>query len=148
MHTTQAPPQPAPALVLPADTRLRAWLLSDGAVLAALFLAAAIYYLLPGLPAAVVGAALYFALALWRPHLTPAPIIAGAALFLRPRSLGHYNFALAETLIVLSVAAWVIRDGWGRRCGRRAPPSPCRKPHSAVCKSPSGNRSLGRRGRS
>ena len=111
MQTTQASPQSAPMLVLPVNARLRTWLLSDGAVLAALFLAAAIYYLLPGLPAAIVGAALYFALALWRPHLTPAPIIASAALFLRPRSIGHYNFALAETLIVLSVAAWVIRDG-------------------------------------
>ncbi len=121
MQTTQVQPQPAPTLALPTNSRLRAGLQSDGAALAALFVAAAIYYLLPGLPAAVIGAALYFALALWRPHLTPAPIIASASLFLRPRGIGHYNFALAETLIVLSVAAWVIRDGLALFTSHRLP---------------------------
>jgi O-antigen ligase len=112
MQTTHVSPA-APVLpdTAPLQDRLRALLLSDGGVLAGMFVATAIYYLLPGLPAAVVGAALFLALAIWRPHLTPAPIIAAAALFLRPRAIGHYNFALAESLIAFSVAAWIIRDG-------------------------------------
>ncbi|MGI8587368.1 MAG: O-antigen ligase family protein [Chloroflexia bacterium] len=123
METTQ--PRSAPAF---ADTRVRpnitAILRSDGAAIAGLFLAAGVFYLGPGLTFAVLGGALYLALALWKPYLTPVPIIAAASLFYRPRPISNYVFPLAEVLIVLSIAAWGLRDSFDilRRPGGLAVP--------------------------
>ena len=90
----------------------RTWLRSDTAALIALFLAAGLYYLGPGLPFAVLGGALFLALAVWRPALTLAPIAASVSLFYRPRAVGPYLFPLAEFLILAAVAAWLLRDSW------------------------------------
>jgi O-antigen ligase len=112
MQSTQAQRSPAAALAPLSSAGLTGLLRSDGAMLAAMFVAVGVYYLLPGLAFAVVGAALFFTLAVLRPHLTPAPIVASMSLFFRPREIGHYLFPLAEFLILASVAAWVLRDAY------------------------------------
>jgi putative inorganic carbon (hco3(-)) transporter len=109
----------APSLPAADTSGARLWLRSDSAALAAMFAAVAVYYLLPGLLAAVLGGALFFALALWKPHLTTAPIVASVSLFYRPRAIGHYLFPLAEFLILASVAAWLLRDAYDLTRARR-----------------------------
>src|SRR5579859_2875878 len=110
MHSTQAQRATPGAVV---DTgRARAWLASDTGGLVLMFLAVGIYYLLPGLAVAVIGGALFLGLAIWKPHLTIAPIVASASLFYRPRAIGPYVFPLAEFLILAAVAAWLLRDAW------------------------------------
>ncbi|HUS15050.1 MAG TPA: O-antigen ligase family protein [Chloroflexia bacterium] len=109
MEATQAPPAAVPATI--ATSRGREILQSDGAALVAMFLAIGVYYLLPGLATAAVGAAAFIALAIWKPHLTPIPIVAGMALFARPRAIGRYVFPLDEFLIFAAVGAWALRDG-------------------------------------
>ncbi len=128
-------PSLAPAAVAAREpaaerTRLQIWLRSDTAVLIAMFAAVGIYYLVPGLldgwapgwppgvvtalnlGSAVAGGALFLALALLRPYLTPIPIAAGISLFYRSRPIGPYLFPLDEFLILAAVAVWALRDGW------------------------------------
>src|SRR5689334_3264704 len=114
MQTTQVEPTtPARPALLDAQggARAREWMRSDAAALAAMFVAIAVYYMLPGLPAAVAGGALFLAVAFWKPYLTPVPIAAGMSLFYRPREIGHLSFPLDEFLILAAVGVWVVRDG-------------------------------------
>jgi O-antigen ligase len=78
--------------------------------------ALAIYYLLPGLPAAIVGGLLFFLLTLYRPALSLAMVPLAAPLFYRQREIDLRNstlfFSLAEFVILTGVAAWLLRDGW------------------------------------
>ena len=82
MQSTQAQRSPA-ALAPLSSAGLTGLLRSDGAMLAAMFAAVGVYYLLPGLAFAVIGAALFFALAVLKPYLTPAPIVASMSLLIR-----------------------------------------------------------------
>src|SRR3954470_7677250 len=103
MQTTQVQPTTPARTALPATQggdRVRAWLQSDAAALAAMFVALAIYYMLPGLAFAALGGLLFLALAFWKPYLTPVPIAAAMSLFYRPRSIGRYDFPLDEVLIL------------------------------------------------
>jgi O-antigen ligase len=87
--------------------------------------ALAIYYLLPGLPSAIIGGALFFLLTLYRPPLSLAMVPLAAPLFYRQREIDIRNstlfFSLAEFVILSGVAAWVIRDGWTLMRTRRLP---------------------------
>jgi putative inorganic carbon (HCO3(-)) transporter len=90
---------------------------SDAAVFTAMLLALGLYYLVPGLLSAAVGGAAFFVLALMRPNLSLATVPLAAPLFYRQRafviSADHtLYFSLAEFIIVASVAAWLLSDGW------------------------------------
>src|SRR4051812_1939622 len=99
-------PTPAAEATISWAARLR----SEPAVLAALALSLALYYLGPG-PTFVVGAVAFFALTFYRPDLQLAMVPLAAPLFYRPRAIGPYFFSLAEFVIVCGVAAWALRDG-------------------------------------
>jgi O-antigen ligase len=81
-----------------------------------MFVALGIYYLVPGLPAAIIGALLFFLLTLYRPSLSLAMVPLVAPLFYRQREIDIRNstlfFSLAEFVILTGVAAWLLRDGW------------------------------------
>lgn len=90
---------------------------SDAAVFTAMLLALGLYYLMPGLVSAAVGGAVFFGLTLMRPNLSLATVPLAAPLFYRQRafviSADHtLYFSLAEFIILASVAAWILRDGW------------------------------------
>jgi O-antigen ligase len=100
----------------PANARLQTWLRSDGVALAGMLAAIALYYFSTGLPLAILGAAGFFALAVWRPHLTIPCVTLAIPLFYRPREIDLAGrvlyFPLAEFLILASVGAWALHDGW------------------------------------
>ena len=90
---------------------------SDTAVFTAMLLSLGLYYLVPGLVSAAVGGAIFFVLAIMRPNLSLATVPLAAPLFYRQRafviSADHtLYFSLAEFIILTSVAAWLLRDGW------------------------------------
>jgi O-antigen ligase len=90
---------------------------SDGAVLTAILLSLGVLYLVPGMISAVVGGALFFALTLYRPNLSLVTVPLAAPLFYRQRAFDlspdrTLYFSLAELIILISVAAWLLRDGW------------------------------------
>jgi O-antigen ligase len=112
---------PAPAAPLSGadraalSARLQSWLRSDNGALAGMLLAVALYYFSSGLLLAILGGALFFVIAVWRPKLTVACITLAIPLFYRPREIAlggrTLYFPLAEFLIIASVGAWVVHDG-------------------------------------
>jgi O-antigen ligase len=95
--------------------RVQSWLQSDNAVLAGMLLALGIYYFTSGLIPAIIGGALFFALAIYRPKLTIACIALAIPLFYRSRSFElpgrTLYFPPAEFIILAAMAAWAIHDG-------------------------------------
>ncbi|MGA7729979.1 MAG: O-antigen ligase family protein [Chloroflexia bacterium] len=112
---------------------------SDGAILAAILLSLGVFYLVPGMISAVVGGAIFFALTLYRPNLSLVTVPLAAPLFYRQRAFDispdrTLYFSLAELIIIISVAAWLLRDGWTLLNSRFRVPgsaSAFRIPHSA-----------------
>jgi O-antigen ligase len=96
---------------------LEALVRSDWAVLTAMLLSVGLLYVVPGLVSAAVGGALYFALTLYRPNLSLVIVPLAAPLFYRQRPFELspdrvLYFSPAEIVILINVAAWVLRDGW------------------------------------
>lgn len=83
---------------------------TDGAALAYLAGAAALYYLAPGTALSVAGLLLFGAGAIRRPDLALAAIVAVLPLYYHPREWGRLQFAPSEALLLATTAAWVIRD--------------------------------------
>lgn len=100
---------------------LRQLLTSEPAILAAMLLSLGIFYIGPGLPSVIIGLAAFFALTVYRPQLSLAMVPLVAPLFFMPRQVAGRIFSLAEVIIVVGVAAWVIRDGWDIVRARRLP---------------------------
>jgi putative inorganic carbon (HCO3(-)) transporter len=98
------------------DTRIPDVLKSEPAILLALLGSLGIYYLIPGLPAALLGGLLFLLLTIYRPALSLAMVPLAAPLFYRQREIDIRNttlfFSLAEFVIVTGVLAWLVRDGW------------------------------------
>ncbi len=100
----------------------RAFATSEPAVLAAMLLALGLYYLVPSLPIKAVGGLAFFALTLYRPDLHLAIVPMAAPLFFRQQPLGTLYIPLPEMVVVVGVAAWVVRDGWTLIRTRKLPP--------------------------
>ncbi|MEO5952396.1 MAG: O-antigen ligase family protein [Chloroflexia bacterium] len=88
---------------------------SDAAVLTAMLLSLGLLYIVPGLISAAVGGVIFFALAIYRPNLSLATVPCAAPLFYRQRafelsSTRTLNFSLAEVIVLICVAAWVVRE--------------------------------------
>lgn len=96
--------------------RLPSFLTSEPTVLLAMLAAVGVYYLVPGIVAAVVGGLLFFLLTLYRPALSLAIVPLAVPLFYRQRALTVRDstlfFSLAEFIIACNVLAWLLRDGW------------------------------------
>jgi O-antigen ligase len=74
------------------------------ALLAALIASAALFYLVPPWPLAAIGLAIFFVLAWFRTDLALGVVLIFVPYFMRPKHLGHLEFAPSE-LLLLTVAA-------------------------------------------
>lgn len=97
------------------------WLRTEAGTIALMLAALGIYYLVPGLWSAVVGGVAFFALTLLRPNVSLAMVPLAIPLFYRPRYIGNLSFSLGEFIIVVGLAAWVLRDGAALVKMRRIP---------------------------
>lgn len=96
----------------PRQRDFRALYTSEPAVLAAMLLTLALYYLVPSLPVKAIGGLAFFALTLYRPDLQLAMVPLTAPLFFRQQAINGLYFPLPEVVVVTGVVAWLVRDGW------------------------------------
>jgi len=88
------------------------WLSSEPAMIALMLVSLGIYYVVPGIPSAIIGGLAFLALTVLRPDLSLAMVPLAAPLFYRPRFIGNFVFSLAEFVIAAGVAAWFLRDSY------------------------------------
>jgi len=99
----------------------KALLTSEPAILAAMLLTLGLYYLVPSLPVKALGGLAFFALTLYRPDLQLVMVPLTAPLFYRQQAIQGLYFPLPEVVVVVGVAAWVVRDGWTLITTRKLP---------------------------
>ncbi|MBN9391269.1 MAG: O-antigen ligase family protein [Chloroflexi bacterium] len=81
----------------------------------AMVIALAIFYYVPPVPVALLGAVLFFPLCFIRPDFAVGLALFTAPFYLHPRNLrsgGTLEFALSEVIIVELAAAWVVGWAW------------------------------------